>query len=146
MHPLNCALPGPYVPVRVTRGALVANLYTYTPPRSRTSQYRITFIPVSLSPWGQIIKTLVKLQCSAHCISSYNMKATMCQQCCKSESSKIYKSIVGRLYVLLRRAHCSKHTATYNMQQPIRKRVTNYLNQLKQFEFFLFPQARHHCL
>ena len=39
---------------------------------------------------GRIIKTLVKLQCSAPCVSSYNMKATMCQQCCKSGSSKIY--------------------------------------------------------
>ena len=29
MHPLNGALPGPYVPVRVTRGALVAHRYTY---------------------------------------------------------------------------------------------------------------------
>ena len=60
-------------------------------------------------------KTLVKLQCSAPCISSYNMKATMYQQLCKSGSSKIYKFIVGRLYVLLRRAHCSHHMATYNM-------------------------------
>ena len=33
MHPLNGALPGPYVPVRVTRGALVAHRYTYAPPR-----------------------------------------------------------------------------------------------------------------
>ena len=64
---------------------------------------------------GRIIKTLVKLQCSAPCISSYNMKATTCQQCCKSGSSKIYKFIVGRLYVSLRRAHCSQHMATYNM-------------------------------
>ena len=38
---------------------------------------------------GRIIKTLVKLQCWAPCISSYNMKATMCQQCCKSGSSNI---------------------------------------------------------
>ena len=28
MHPLNDALPGRYVPVRVTRGALVAHRYT----------------------------------------------------------------------------------------------------------------------
>ena len=33
MHPLNEALPGPCVPVRVTNGALVAHLYTYAPPR-----------------------------------------------------------------------------------------------------------------
>ena len=29
VHPLNGALPGPYVPVRVIRGALVAHRYTY---------------------------------------------------------------------------------------------------------------------
>ena len=33
MHPLNGALPGPYVPVRVTSVALVAHRYTYAPPR-----------------------------------------------------------------------------------------------------------------
>ena len=27
MHPLNDTLPGPYVPVRVTRGALVTSVY-----------------------------------------------------------------------------------------------------------------------
>ena len=43
VHPLNGALPGPYVPVRVTRGALVAHRFTYALPRCRTSQYRRTF-------------------------------------------------------------------------------------------------------
>ena len=47
VHPLNGALPGPYVPVRVTLGALVAHRYTYAPPRCRTSQYSRTFIPLS---------------------------------------------------------------------------------------------------
>ena len=37
MHQLNDALPGPYVPVWVTLGALVAHRYTYAPPRCRTS-------------------------------------------------------------------------------------------------------------
>ena len=36
VHPLNGALPGPYVPVWVTRGALFAYRYTYAPPRYRT--------------------------------------------------------------------------------------------------------------
>ena len=49
MHLLYDALPGPYVPVRVTRGALVARRYTYAPPRCRTTQYRGTFIPLSVS-------------------------------------------------------------------------------------------------
>ena len=49
MHPLNDALPGPYVPVRVTRGAQVAHRYTFAPPRCRTSQYRRTFVPFSVS-------------------------------------------------------------------------------------------------
>ena len=31
-HPLCGALPVPYVPVRVTRGALIAHRYTFAPP------------------------------------------------------------------------------------------------------------------
>ena len=49
MHPLNDALPGPYVPVRGTRGALVTHRCTYAPPRCRTSQYRRAFVPFSVS-------------------------------------------------------------------------------------------------
>ena len=49
MHSLNDALPGPHVPVRVTHGAVIAHRYTYAPLRCRTSQYRITFIPLSVS-------------------------------------------------------------------------------------------------
>ena len=45
LHPLCGALPVPYVPVPVTRGAFIAHWYTYAPPRCRTSQYRRTFIP-----------------------------------------------------------------------------------------------------
>ena len=54
MYPLNDAQPGPYVPVRVTRGALVPHRYTYAPPRSRTSQYRRTFGPLSVSLWKEL--------------------------------------------------------------------------------------------
>ena len=32
--------------------------------------------------------------------------------------------------MLLRRARCSQHMATYNMEQPIRERVTNYSKSL----------------
>ena len=49
MHPLYCAIAVSNVPVRVTRGALVAHRYTYTLPRSGTSQYRRTFIPLAMS-------------------------------------------------------------------------------------------------
>ena len=49
MHTLNDALPGPYVPVRVTRCALVAHWHTYAPPHCRTLQYRRTFVPLSVS-------------------------------------------------------------------------------------------------
>ena len=45
MHTLYGALPVPYVPVRVTPGAVIAHRFTYVRPRSRTSQYRMTFIP-----------------------------------------------------------------------------------------------------
>ena len=54
MHPLNGALPGPYVPVRVTRGALVAHRYSYAPPCCRTLLYSRTFIPFSVSFWNDL--------------------------------------------------------------------------------------------
>ena len=54
MYTLNCALPGPNVPVRVTRGALVAHRFTYAPPRCKTSQYNRTFIPLSVSLWNDL--------------------------------------------------------------------------------------------
>ena len=54
MHPLNDELVGPYVPVRVTRGALVAHRYTYAPPRCITSQYRRTYVPLSVSLWNDL--------------------------------------------------------------------------------------------
>ena len=49
VHPLNCALPGPCVPVRITRGAQVSHRYTHASPRCRTSQYHRIFIPFSVS-------------------------------------------------------------------------------------------------
>ena len=54
MHPLYGALPVPYVPVRVIRGTVIAHRYTYAPPRCRTSQYRRTFIPWSVSLWNDL--------------------------------------------------------------------------------------------
>ena len=54
MHPLNGALPWPYVPVQVTSSGLVAYQYTYAPPRYRTSQYRRTHIPPSVSLWNDL--------------------------------------------------------------------------------------------
>ena len=55
MHTLCGALPVPYVPVRVTRGTLIAHRYTYAAPRCRTSQYRRTFILVSVSLWNDLV-------------------------------------------------------------------------------------------
>ena len=46
-HPHCGALPVPYVPVPVIRGALAAYLYSYAPPRS-------TFIPLSVSLWNDL--------------------------------------------------------------------------------------------
>ena len=54
MQTLYGALPVPYVPVRVTRGAVIAHRYTYTPPRCITSQYRRTFVPFSVSLWTDL--------------------------------------------------------------------------------------------
>ena len=56
VHPLNLDLPGPYMPVRVTRGALVPHRYTYAPPRCRTLQFsRLLFS--SRCPSGTILLT-----------------------------------------------------------------------------------------
>ena len=54
MHPLYGALPVPYVPVWVTRGTVIAHRYTYAPTRCRTSQYRRTFVPLSVSLWNDL--------------------------------------------------------------------------------------------
>ena len=54
MHPHNGALPGPYVPVWVTRDALGTLQYTYALPHCRTLQYRRTFIPFSVSFWNDL--------------------------------------------------------------------------------------------
>ena len=54
MHSHNGALPGPYVPVLVTRGALVAHRFTYALPRCRTSQYSRIFILLSVSLWNDL--------------------------------------------------------------------------------------------
>ena len=54
-HPLCGALPVPYVPVRITRGALIAHRYTFAPPRCRTSQYHRTFILLSVSLWNDLV-------------------------------------------------------------------------------------------
>ena len=54
MHPLYGAVPEQYMPVRVTRGAVIAHRYTYALPRCRTSQYRGTFIPLSVYPWNNL--------------------------------------------------------------------------------------------
>ena len=54
MHPLNVALPGPYVPVLVIRDALVTHRYAYALPCCRTSQNHRTFIPISVSLWNDV--------------------------------------------------------------------------------------------
>ena len=54
LHNDNDALPGPYVPVRVTLGALVAHWYTYASHRCRTSQCRRTFVLLSVSLWNDL--------------------------------------------------------------------------------------------
>ena len=54
VHPINGPLPGSYVPVRVTRGDLVAHWFTSALPRCRTSQYRRTFILLSVFLWNDL--------------------------------------------------------------------------------------------
>ena len=54
MHPLSGALPLPYLPACVTRGALVAHRHSFAPPGCRTSQYRRTFVSHSVSLWNDL--------------------------------------------------------------------------------------------
>ena len=56
MHLLNGALPGQYVPVRVTFGALVAHQYTYAPPRCKPRSIAWLLFP-SWCPSGMILLT-----------------------------------------------------------------------------------------
>ena len=58
VHPLNGALPIPYVLVRVTCGALVTHWYTYAPPCCRTLQYSRTFILFSVSLWNDFANSI----------------------------------------------------------------------------------------
>ena len=53
MHPLCDSLPLAYMSVRVTRGALVAHRHSFVPPSCRT-QYRRTFVPLSVSLWNDL--------------------------------------------------------------------------------------------
>ena len=48
MHPPYGVLLEPHVPVRVTRGAVIAFRYTYAPPRCRTSQYFYSLVSISV--------------------------------------------------------------------------------------------------
>ena len=48
MHPLSGALPLPYVL------AAKAHRHSFAPPRCRTSQYRKTFVPLSVSLWNDL--------------------------------------------------------------------------------------------
>ena len=54
MHPLSGALPLPYAPARVTRGAFVAHRHSFAPSRCRTSQYRRSFVLLSVSLWNDL--------------------------------------------------------------------------------------------
>ena len=54
LHPLSGAVPLPYVPAHVTRGALVAHRHSFAPPPCRTSQYHRTIVPLSVSLWNDL--------------------------------------------------------------------------------------------
>ena len=61
MHPLYDSLHGPYVPVRITRAALVAHRFTYSTPR-RTAGLN----PLSVSLWNDLVDQVfygVRLEC-----------------------------------------------------------------------------------
>ena len=54
IHPSSGALPLPYFPARVTRGALVPHMYSFVLPRYGTSQYRRTFVYLSVYLWNDL--------------------------------------------------------------------------------------------
>ena len=54
MLPSSGALPLPYVPAHVIRSALVAHCHSFATPRYRTSQYRRSFVPLSVSLWNDL--------------------------------------------------------------------------------------------
>ena len=54
MHPLNDALPVPYVAVQVTRGAQVAHLHTYVLPRCRIRSIAGLLFPILVSLWNDL--------------------------------------------------------------------------------------------
>ena len=54
MHRLSGAWPSPCVPARVTHGALVVHWHSFASPRCRTSQYRRSFVPLSVSLWNDL--------------------------------------------------------------------------------------------
>ena len=54
MHPLSGALHLPYVPARVTCGALIDHRHSFAPPCCRKSQYRRSFVPLSVSLWNDL--------------------------------------------------------------------------------------------
>ena len=56
---INGAVPGPYVPARVTRDGLVAHRYTYAQPRCKTFQCCRTFIPFSVSLWNDLASSVL---------------------------------------------------------------------------------------
>ena len=59
MHFLYGDLSGPFVPVQVTRCVLVAHGYTYVLNHCRTSQYRMTFIFLSVSLWNDLADSVI---------------------------------------------------------------------------------------
>ena len=66
MHPLYGSLPVPYVPVRVTRGAVIAHRYTYA-RYCRTSQYRYCTILQNLGDTAEP-RSIAGLLCPSRCL------------------------------------------------------------------------------
>ena len=54
MHPLNGALPLPYVLAPVTRGDLFGYRHSFEHPRCSTSQHLRTLVPLSVSLWNDL--------------------------------------------------------------------------------------------
>ena len=82
MHLLGSKFQLQYVPARVTHGALVSHRDSFTPSHCKSSQYRRTFVSISVSLWNDLNDNVFdgeelagfksSLSSSISCFSSFN--------------------------------------------------------------------------
>ena len=79
VHPLNCALPGPYVPVWVTGGALVAHRFTCPSGRILLTLYSMVW-DCRVSRAGLVLFYWPKLLYPCYCLLLFFPFSSFCLQ------------------------------------------------------------------